>query len=96
MDTVSKEISDLSEEQRDFLIAFCREYFVPTERINMKHSAYGLKQMFASKYFYVSQEQFAQAMEKAGFKVMRGKTGNANFNISERSQYFKHFQKTVY
>ncbi len=63
--------------------------FVAVESINRRHSSYGLKQKFSREHFYVTQEQFAEAMQRIGFRVEYTKSGNAYFNISERSPYFK-------
>lgn len=89
MPDVSTDFNDLTPDQQDMLVAFLKENFRQTQGINGKHTAYGLKQKFTKEHFYLTQEQFTQAMEKAGFKVKPLKYGNASFNISERSPYFK-------
>lgn len=89
MADVSTKFEDLSAEQQMQVVEFLRENFIPIKEINQKHTAYGLKQGFSRKFFYLTQEQFSQAMERAGFKVQPLENGNACFNISERSPYFK-------
>lgn len=89
MSGVSTRFEDLSAEQQVQIVEFMRENFIPTQGINQRHSAYGLKQGFTRKHFYLTQEQFTQAMERAGFRVQPLENGNARFNISERSPYFK-------
>lgn len=88
---VSTKFTDLTNEQQAFLLDFLGRNFTRTQTVNQRHSAYGMKQRFTAKYFYVTQEQFTEAMRRLGFKVELTKTGNAYFNISERSTYFKEF-----
>lgn len=85
----STRFEDLTPEQQTSIVEFMQESFIPTQGINQKHSAYGLKQKFSREHFYVTQEQFTQAMSRAGFRVSPLENGNACFNISERSSYFK-------
>ena len=83
-------MKNLTTEQQNILIAFVSNNFIATKSINQKHTAYGLKQRFDRKHFYITQEQFVQAMQDAGFSATTiGSNGNAVFNISERSPYFK-------
>lgn len=89
MSEASKKLSDLTQEQRDFILDYLQANFIPTQSINEHQSAYGLKQKFTREHFYVTQEQFIQAMEQAGFRVKPLDDGNARFNISKRSPYFK-------
>lgn len=79
----------LTREQQSFIIGFCEANFRPIQKINPHHSAYGLKQSFARKHFYVTQEQFTEAMRLAGFSVEPFGHGNARFNIGESSPYLK-------
>ena len=80
---------DLTREQQSFIISFCEANFRPVQKINPRHSAYGLKQSFTRKYFYVTQGQFTEAMRLAGFAVEPTGHGNARFNIGESSPYLK-------
>lgn len=96
MGDVSTRLEDLTEAERNFIIGFMQRYLRPTSSVNKKHSAYGLKQRFTSRFFYVTQEQFAQAMDEAGFTVYPdGGNGNACFNISSRSPYLTDFDQCV-
>lgn len=78
----------LTAEQKEFLEQFIVDNFLPIRSINLKHSAYGLKQKFSRVYFYVTTEQFTEAMRNAGFTVQLIDGGNARFNISQESPYF--------
>lgn len=89
MSDVSTDFNDLTDEQKEMIIPFLQANFTPTQGINTKHTAYGLKQKFTKDHFYLTQEQFTQAMERAGFTARPLKGGNAQFNISQRSPYFK-------
>lgn len=92
MADISTKFEDLTAEQQIQIVDFMKKNFIPTKGINQKYSAYGLKQSFTRKYFYLTQEQFTQAMERAGFNVQPLNNGNACFNISARSPYFTHFE----
>lgn len=87
--TVSTNFTDLTPEQQNFILEFLENNFFPRETFNQKYSAYGLKQVFTRKYFYVTQEQFVEAMCRVGFSVKMSASGNACFNISDRSPYLK-------
>lgn len=89
MSEVSKVFDELSREQQEFIVSWATENFREVKAINRKHSAYGLKQKFSRLHFYVTQEQFTDAMAKAGFKAETLKNGNAHFNIGQSSQFFK-------
>ena len=86
---VSDRFEDLTLEQQAFMIEFLQQNFIPISTTNLKRNAYGLKQAFSRKYFYVSENQFAQAMKAAGFRVIKSKATGFQFNISEASPYFK-------
>ena len=89
MPDVSTRLEDLTEEQQTMIVEFMQENFIPIEAINPQHSAYGLKQRFSREHFYVTQEQFTQAMAKAGFRVHLAEDGSTYFNIGQRSPDFK-------
>ena len=89
MNGVSVNFSDLTQEQQDFIVDFLEINFTMRETINPKYSAYGLKQTFSRKYFFVTQEQFTEAMRRAGFTAQSIGHGNAVFNISSRSPFLK-------
>lgn len=89
MPDVSVRFEDLTAEQQNEVVDFLIDSFIPTKTINQRHSAYGLKQKFSRERFYVTQEQFTRAMELAGFEALLLENGNAKFNISERSPYFR-------
>lgn len=88
MSDISTDFNDLSNEQQDFIVSWIKDNFKPIKTFNYRHSAYGLKQRFTSRNFYVSQEQFTTAMLKAGFKSVEIKNIQY-FNISKHSPYFK-------
>lgn len=85
---ISYKLEDLTTEEREFLLDYVTNNFIATKTINHKHTAYGLKQKFTREHFYVTQEQFAQAMRQVGYLVELIDDGNAYFGISERSPHF--------
>lgn len=82
-------MADLTAQQWGELEAVLSDGFIEVQSINRRHTAYGLKQKFSREHFYVTQEQFTEAMRRVGFKAERLDDGNACFNIGERSPYFK-------
>lgn len=82
-------LAELTTQQWAELESTLANSFVAVENINRRHSAYGLKQKFSREHFYVTQEQFTEAMQRIGFRVEHFGNGNAHFNIGERSPYFK-------
>lgn len=74
--------------QQRFLIEFINENFVPIKNINFQHTDYGLKQKFSRLHFFVTQQQFYEAMLIAGFKSKEKVKGYMSFNISQKSRYF--------
>lgn len=77
----------LTSEERDFLIDYVTNNFIKTKTINRNHTAYGLKQRFTMEHFYITQEQFAEAMRAVGYGVEPLDGGNAYFAISEKSPH---------
>ena len=87
---ISTDFNDLTPEQQDFILNYIRDNFEPIKNINYSRTAYGLKALFTRDYFFVTQEQFAEAMRRAGYKVVPfGTNGNSCFNISNRSLHLK-------
>ena len=77
----------LTPEQKQELYLYIQHVFIGTDHINTKYTAYGLKQRFSRKYFYITQEQFIEAMIDAGFKAKLIDNGDAHFNISDYSLF---------
>lgn len=82
-------MANLTTQQWDEIESVLEDEFIAAEAINHRHTAYGLKQKFSREHFYVTQEQFTEAMRRVGFRVELLDDGNACFNIGERSPYFK-------
>lgn len=85
---ISYRLEDLTVEEREFLLDYVTNNFIATKTINHKHTAYSLKQRFTREHFYVTQEQFAEAMRQVGYSIEPLENGDAYFGISERSPYF--------
>lgn len=77
---------DLEEYQQLALYRWCRS-LEKVQKINKRHSSYGLKHIFAkdNKGFYIYNGAFKGAMVAAGFKVSDETELNWQFNISEKS-----------
>ena len=82
-------MADLTAQQWDELKSVLEVEFIAVGAINHRHTAYGLKQKFSREHFYVTQEQFTEAMRQVGFRAESTRDGNVCFNIGERSRYFK-------
>jgi len=80
---------DLTLEQKTFLVSWIKENFTPIININYDFTDYGLKQKFSRLNFYVTQEQFTDAMGSAGFKVENKTSEHYSFNISKKSKFFE-------
>lgn len=79
---------DMSIEDRAFLVGFLRESLKLVKRPTVLYSAYQLKQPFTRKYFYVSEEVFAEAMARAGFNGVQDDRGKMVYAISPASPFF--------
>ena len=79
----------LSDEKQALMIEFLKQNFIPTKSFNPQHTDYGLKQKFSRLQFYVTQNQFAEAMIKAGFSAKEKRDGYLMFNISQKSPFFE-------
>lgn len=85
---------ELDEAKKNALMEFCNS-LDKIESFNIRHSSYGLKHLFESKYHetlqdtfkssYVTNGQFKGAMIKAGFNVKDKNKINWHFNVSEKS-----------
>lgn len=78
---------DLTAEQRDILARYIRGIFVKADYFNTMHTAYGLKQRFSRTHFYVTSQQFTEAMIAEGFAAKFIGDDDACFNISEKSPF---------
>lgn len=85
---VSYSLDALTVEEREFLLDYVANNFVAAKAINRKHTAYGIKQRFCREHFYITQEQFTQAMQTVGYMSEPAGDGDAYFAISERSPHF--------
>lgn len=65
--------------------------FKPIKTFNLKHTSYGLKHIFerTEQGFYITNDEFKDAMLKAGFKVKDKSAVNWVFNISQKSTNFE-------
>jgi len=84
----STKFEDLTPEQQDFIVKWVNDNFVKTKNVNYSYSAYGLKQKFSRLYFYVSTDQFVEAMIRAGFSFKEKEPGIVCFNIGKSSPFF--------
>ena len=75
---------DLSDGEQNTLLEWCRQ-LEKKEKINKKHTSYGLKHIFEKNNFYITNGAFKGAMVVAGFKVADETELNWRFNISEKS-----------
>lgn len=83
-------IKDLTLDEATTLVAWIQENFVPRKTANRWHTSYGLKHIFENSDggFYVTNNQFKDAMLQAGFKPVEENMLNWYYRISERSPAF--------
>lgn len=89
-----KHFEELNEVKKKALMEFCNS-LDKIKSFNMRHSSYGLKHIFESKYreelqdasegSYITNGQFKSAMLKNGYDVKDKTQLNWYFNLSERS-----------
>jgi len=70
--------------EQEVLADWC-DQLVKIKTINQRHSSYGLKHIFSSNAFYVTNGEFKGAMLVAGFTPDDKTRTNWCFNVSERS-----------
>ena len=75
---------DLTKEEQATLLDWCRQ-LEKQEKINKKHTSYGLKHIFEKNNFYITNGAFKGAMVVAGFDTADEKALNWTFNVSEKS-----------
>lgn len=80
---------DLPKEEQERVLEWIREGLTPIKTINSKHTSYGMKHWFqySPLGFYLTNEQFKEAMLEAGFDMVIHPDNfpNAWFNYSEKS-----------
>jgi hypothetical protein len=86
---VSYTLDALTSEEREFLLDYVTNNFIATKTINHRHTAYGLKQRFTREHFFITQEQFIEAMRTVGYGVELIEGGDAYFAISENSPHLQ-------
>ena len=75
---------DLTKEEQATLLDWCKQ-LEKQEKINKKHTSYGLKHIFEKNNFYITNGAFKGAMLQTGFKVADEKALNWTFNICGKS-----------
>ena len=83
-------------EDIDYLLNWIRENIRPRKTPNKMHTSYGLKHIFeeSERGFYVTNNQFKDAMLTAGFAPVDPNRKNWWYCISEKSPCF--YQKSRY
>lgn len=82
--------TDLPEDKQTALIEWIDHNITPRKAPNLKHTSYGLKD-FAERsiHYYISNNQFKDAMLRCGYKPVNPTDLNWSFRISEKSLVFK-------
>lgn len=86
---ISYTLDALTSEEREFLLDYVTNNFIATNTINRHHTAYGLKQRFTREHFFITQEQFIEAMRTVGYGVEPIEGGDAYFAISKNSPHLQ-------
>ncbi len=82
----NKLFSDLSPEQQITLLMWIKYGLLPSKGINPHRTSYGLKQEFEwEAHFYLTNNQFKDAMLMCGFAPADETELNWRFRIKERS-----------
>ena len=84
----NKLLEDLSEQQQADLLAWIISNVLPRKTANKSHSSYGIKH-YAEKDlgFYISNNQFKDAMLQCGFQPVNPHQTNWIYKISNKSPF---------
>ena len=89
-DNDTRMFTDLSFEQQEILARWIAENIMSRKSVNNNYTSYGIKDIFErEKHFYISNNQFKDAMLLCGFLPVDETELNWRYCISEKSLAFK-------